>query len=573
MARSLAPPTDSVFGVVSDRLAGLVCVVLLLAASGCVEGGIGGGVLCDGTTDAKECHPDVSKNTGNGDAKGGDAPQSPSDATTCTEPGCKADAPCQPKTCKELGAECGKIDDGCGTKLDCGKCQSPKQCGGSGTANKCGKPEKCDGIDNNNNGKRDEGCDVDGDDWCSNKRMVAGAPKACPNGAGDCDDADPKVNPNAMERCTGADSDCDGVIDENCPCDFNGNSTGICAKGMKDQQGNCNKPKAYQSTESTCDGKDNDCDGVTDENCPCDYKGISKGVCKDGGMKDSQGNCSKPAAFVMDEKNSCNQQDDDCDGVVDEGCPCNYMGTPNGVCSGGTKKPSGKCDPPPGYEQTEQSCDGKDNDCDGRADEPNGGVIACTPGDQMKQSCGSCGNKVKTCQPNCTWGTWSGCQSQGVCTPGETDSAPCGNCGTHVRRCTQNCQWGGYGTCTGQGVCSPGQTTTTGCGKCRAKKCKSNCQWSNKCTECSCTGFQTCSRCDSSGRTGYHKVADVCDIGCMPSCAYGDNAVRCEPNCGTSFTMCGSQCPSGYHDVRHTCSISCEPSCAYGDNAVVCQID
>ena len=67
----------------------------------------------------------------------------------------------------------------------------------------------------------------------------------------------------------------------------------------------------------TCDCEDNDCDGATDEGCPppCD-----------------------PSTEV------CNDRDDDCDGTVDEGC-----------LSG--------CAP------ENEVCDGEDNDCDVMVDE------------------------------------------------------------------------------------------------------------------------------------------------------------------------------------------------------------
>ena len=43
---------------------------------------------------------------------------------------------CTPKTCTELGAQCGQADDGCGGKVDCGKCDAPWTCSG----NKCMAP-------------------------------------------------------------------------------------------------------------------------------------------------------------------------------------------------------------------------------------------------------------------------------------------------------------------------------------------------------------------------------------------------------------------------------------------------
>lgn len=56
----------------------------------------------------------------------------------CGEP-CEGDecpAPCVPQSCDDLGAECGALDDGCGTLLLCGDCASPETCGAV-EANQC----------------------------------------------------------------------------------------------------------------------------------------------------------------------------------------------------------------------------------------------------------------------------------------------------------------------------------------------------------------------------------------------------------------------------------------------------
>lgn len=55
---------------------------------------------------------------------------------------CGADA-CTPTTCAQLGKNCGSIDDGCGTTLECGTCLALETCGGAGTANVCGQAPPC----------------------------------------------------------------------------------------------------------------------------------------------------------------------------------------------------------------------------------------------------------------------------------------------------------------------------------------------------------------------------------------------------------------------------------------------
>ena len=49
-----------------------------------------------------------------------------------------------------------------------------------------------------------------------------------------------------------------------CPCDYNGNSRGVCGDQRRTETGACPKPAAYEREESNCDGKDNNCDGVVD---------------------------------------------------------------------------------------------------------------------------------------------------------------------------------------------------------------------------------------------------------------------------------------------------------------------
>ncbi len=45
---------------------------------------------------------------------------------------------CTPRTCAQLGYDCGTDGDGCGGVLDCGSCTAPAVCGGGGTPNVCG---------------------------------------------------------------------------------------------------------------------------------------------------------------------------------------------------------------------------------------------------------------------------------------------------------------------------------------------------------------------------------------------------------------------------------------------------
>ncbi len=51
---------------------------------------------------------------------------------------------CVPKSCASQGKNCGQIDNGCGTTIDCGGCTGTETCGGGGEPNVCGgKPVTC----------------------------------------------------------------------------------------------------------------------------------------------------------------------------------------------------------------------------------------------------------------------------------------------------------------------------------------------------------------------------------------------------------------------------------------------
>ena len=45
---------------------------------------------------------------------------------------------CTPLTCAGVGAQCGIIGNGCGSTIDCGPCPMGQSCGGGGIANQCG---------------------------------------------------------------------------------------------------------------------------------------------------------------------------------------------------------------------------------------------------------------------------------------------------------------------------------------------------------------------------------------------------------------------------------------------------
>ena len=132
-----------------------------------------------------------------------------------------------------------------------------------------GAPENCNGIDNDCDGAPNPD-EQDGD---SDGYMIC---------AGDCDDANPEVNPSVKEICdNGIDDDCDSFLDgedTDCCMDMDGDGYGNpVSPYCTFLQWDCDDtdPLVYPGyPESTkmgnCDdGKDNDCDGMVDTDPEC----------------------------------------------------------------------------------------------------------------------------------------------------------------------------------------------------------------------------------------------------------------------------------------------------------------
>jgi hypothetical protein len=443
----------------------------------------------------------------------------------------------------------------------------------------------------------------------------------------DCDDLNPDINSWAQEICDGIDNNCDDIIDPECECSQGnqvscGIEVGLCTSGtqtcIEGLFGIC-LGNTGPFVEICGDRIDQDCDGAdllclanvcsNGDIIPC---GIDTGLCQKGTQTcDSNGDWEDCIGSINPTTETCDEEDNNCDGIVDEGCTCTdgqnrVCGSNVGLCEEGSQICSGgvwgSCIGMIG--PIAEICeDGEDQDCDGIDESCTGGN--CNLGDT--QSCGSnvglCEEGSQTCNTNGNWEDCTGginpttetCDGEDNNCDGTVDEGcTCTDgqnmvCGSNVGLCeegSQTCSGGVWGSCIGMigpiaeicedgedqdcdgidescnnQVCLEGQIRNCGIGigECvmGEQSCGSDGQWGN------CVGdvSPTTEICDSRDNNCNGEIDEGCDCEENQIRICGINTGTCESGTQTCIGGIWGSCENEINFVLEICDDGLDNNC------------
>jgi len=362
----------------------------------------------------------------------------------------------------------------------------------------------CNRRDDNCNGQTDEGVDLCADkDHCGDCSRSCTAPHGTPScaripnmtgactltntqcGVASCDPGFFDINRDATdgceyeciatgpETCDGLDNDCNGTVDDGDPGGSGacGSAVGTCVQGVNHcRNGAIVCEGGTTPSAELCDGLDNDCNGQTDDgtlamdpnvNVPC---GSGVGDCRPGTRRCVMGTPTCVGAITATAE-TCDGRDNDCNGTIDDNVPAGAScGSSMGICRPGTLQCVGgsmRCQG--GVNATSELCNGLDDDCNGQTDD---GALTADPavGAVCGSSQGECRPGITRCvsgATRCVGGTGPASEicdnKDNDCNGTADDNVPSGGaCGSNVGVCRT-----GTLQCVGGSMRCQGATTGT----------------------------------------------------------------------------------------------------------------
>ncbi|MBN2800379.1 MAG: hypothetical protein JXX28_14665 [Deltaproteobacteria bacterium] len=297
--------------------------------------------------------------------------------------------------------------DGFGTGVTVADCAPPAgysagtgDCDDDDSAIHPGALERCNSKDDDCDGEADEGLptrwylDADGDGYGLADATLDGCPTTSSYVAlsGDCDDAHASAHPGGTEVCDELDNDCNGSVDDGVTTTYYPDADGDTYGNGALPRAACAPPAGYVTDHRDCDdstvlvspsgsevcnGVDDNCDTVIDEGFPAttwyrDADGDTYGIdsvqlvaCyKPSGYSANHPDCNDSNPSVHpDALETCNEIDDDCDTLVDEGMTSPFYRDRDDDGYGVTADVVQACSAPAGYSATPGDCN------DGNLDE------------------------------------------------------------------------------------------------------------------------------------------------------------------------------------------------------------
>ncbi len=353
------------------------------------------------------------------------------------------DEDCDPTTFGKRDADRdGYYDAFCCNQQDDGEMLCGRDCDDHKTNVNPQGVEVCDFLDNDCNGEVDEGVaivmypDTDHDGHGDDSKAPVNTCAGAVGYAGindDCDDSDPEVFKGQFEICDGKDNNCDperlaDEIKEQAPwyLDQDGDTYGDAGStpvfscyrptGRVLSQNDCDDGDKTVNPNATeiCDAKDNDCNGWADAKA----MGVNNFEDDDGDLV-ADADCGGDDCDDNDPRTAggaeevCDHIDNNCNGEVDEQTVQNIwyvdkdgdgwgvvIGSALASCDPIPNRASkfGDCDDSDGavHPDVTETCDGIDNDCDGKADE---GASAFCKAENAVSACAQGFCQIFSCLP------------------------------------------------------------------------------------------------------------------------------------------------------------------------------